>query len=88
MKPKVKVKGALTFKEATDAAIEKGRYIRHPGMGPGWTIGAMPQFNNDLFCFNPHTGSEYAYTSSPADREREDWYVAKNKRDEESLGAA
>ena len=57
-------KKALGFKVATIAAIDGGFYIRHPDMGSGWTIGVLPSFPGELWCFNPHTGSEYAYTAS------------------------
>lgn len=82
---KIKTKGALTFKEATDAAIDKSAFIRNPGMGPGWTISTHLKFPDELWCNNPHTGSEYAYTASDADKAREDWYVVKDKIDQASL---
>jgi hypothetical protein len=71
----------MKFKDAMDKAVDKDKYVRHPDMGKGWTVGVLPLFPGELWSFNPHTGSEYAYTSSTEDRERDDWYVAKNKRD-------
>jgi hypothetical protein len=85
MSRKSKVKSAtMTFRDAIEAA-ESGKYIRHPEMGPGWTLGALSNIPNAIWCLNPHTGSEYAYTASDKDRKREDWYVVKNRIDQESL---
>lgn len=69
----------MTFDEAMKAA-KQGKYVRHPAMGPGWTIGVVPKVPG-YFCFNPHTGSEYGYTASQGDEARDDWKIAKNKRD-------
>lgn len=80
-------KKGMTFKEATDAAIDKGKYIRHPNMGPGWTIGCHPKFPGELWCFNPRTGSTYAYTADAADKARTDWSAGLHKVDQASLDA-
>lgn len=79
-------KKGLSFKDAMEAAADG--YVRHPEMSPGWTIGALPNIPGELWSLNPHTGSEYAYTASAADRAREDWYTVKYRIDRESLDAA
>lgn len=70
----------MTFEDAMKAARE-GKYVRHPAMGTGWTIGVVEGIPG-YFCFNPHTGSEYGYTSCRRDVARDDWKIVKNKRAE------
>lgn len=69
----------MNYKEAMKAA-DAGSFVCYPGMGKGWTIGKVPNVSG-RFCFNPHTGSEYGFTPSAADKARTDWRIAKNKRD-------
>jgi hypothetical protein len=69
----------VTHDEAMNAA-RKGQYVRHRDHNKGWTIGMIAGMS-ELWCFNPHTGSEYLYQPMQRDKERTDWRIAKNKRD-------
>lgn len=62
-------------------ACEEGRAIRHPGMSPRWTIQCIPtpspprdpRYKHNLYCINPHTGSNYAFMPTEAEMARNDW---------------
>jgi hypothetical protein len=77
----------MNYMNAVKAA-RADRFIRHPDMSPGWTIGKLPKFKSDLWCFNPHTGSEYLYRASGTDKIRTDWFIAPDRIHRESLGNA
>lgn len=75
---------SMNYREATTAA-RTGSFIRHPGMGPGWTIGVLSGHGRLLWCLNPHTGSEYQYSPADSDQHRADWFVSKTRTHMESL---
>jgi poly-gamma-glutamate capsule biosynthesis protein CapA/YwtB (metallophosphatase superfamily) len=65
-----------------DAALicaKKGRRVRRNGMSEGWTIAWFMlkgvKGGGDYFCINPHTGSNYRFTPSAADKASKEWSI-------------
>lgn len=60
---------SLSYSEARKAALT-GSAVRCGYMSKGWTIQRIRVGRHfELFCINPHTGSNYAFHPQARDRE-------------------
>lgn len=61
----------MTFKEAMRDA-RAGYRVRESRMSKGWKVGWFAAAKG-FFCINPHTGSEYQYRPTDADKASTTW---------------
>lgn len=55
---------------------KQGNKVRHSGCGPGWSIFYVKRGKaKGYYCLNPHTGSNYAFRPSAADKAATDWEI-------------
>ena len=59
--------------EVAMAHARDGHRVREARMSKGWTVACFVSRPGDYFCVNPHTGSNYLYHPTDADKASSQW---------------